>query len=721
MEQATGAAPTTLSPEPSPRTDRLELLQQMSGGTVGVVHQAKNPKLNRLVALRQVQVPEWLDDVDDLLKRILAEARSASALDHPNIARLYTGGYKKFTVFLTSEFVEGVNIKEFTRNLGVAEIMALGKQLCSALDSAHQKNVIHYGLNPANLKVTPDGTLKVLDFGLLRDKELYAPTPAKRLESEHYLSPEQLKNKPVTAASNLFAAAAILYELLTTRNPFAGKHLGEVDRNISDLDPVPASMAHNRVPEAISRVIMRALAKNPMARFQSCAEFGAALEEASSASPAKPAANAVVSPTGKIPVANPAPQSPAPKAPVAPQSQVARAPSAPPAKPAPVSTPISNNGPQPAVAAASNGVNGNGHAVKPVAPVRQANPVPSAVRTQTMPAVPSKMPVKMLAQWKLIGGIVAGLFVVSAVAISLNHRSKVSAPAVTEASAPATEKASNPTEVSILGTSTAAPAIDMRQAQESRSSRTRTSRLEPVTAASVTDGQLVISSEPSGATFSVEGRTTESWKTPQTVGSLAPAVYKVTVSKPGYSTETRSVEVTSGNRVALDVKLTPLKGMITVAGSPVGSRILIDGKDTGKFSPAEFSLDPATHTVTVRKDGYFDSTTEVKLVAGQSFSYSPSLRAEGRTDNIKVVGGGFKKLFGGGSSEGMGRLEIRTEPKGAQVIINGATMPKLTPFEIQLEPGNYEIILQKDGYQPVHKSLTTEANQKMKMEETLSK
>ncbi|HEY6350024.1 MAG TPA: PEGA domain-containing protein [Candidatus Angelobacter sp.] len=711
MEDTTGAATATVSPEAGLRTDRLELLQPFSGGTVGVVHKARNPKLNRVVALRQIQVPEWLDDVDDLLKRILAEARPASALDHPNIARLYTGGYKKFTVFLTSEFIEGVNVKEFARNLNVAEIAALGKQLCSALDCAHQKNVIHYALNPANIKVLPDGTLKILDFGLLREKQLYAPTPAKRLESEHYLSPEQLKNKPVTAAGNLFSAATILYELLTTRNPFAGKHLGEVDRNITDIDPAPASTAHTRVPEAVSKVIMRALAKNPMARFQSCAELGTALEEAMNASGgARTAAIPGAIATGKIPAPVAANANGKPAAPI----QPAKAPSIPPAKPIPVSAPAPMNGAQPAPAVATNGVNGNGHA--PTAPT-PAKPAPAAARTQTAPAVPSKMPVKMLAQWKLVGGIIAGLFVVSAVAISLNHRGKLPSPAVTS-SQPVAEQPSKPPDSPLVLPSVSA--IDVREAQ-GRSTRTRAVKEAIAAPTAVVDGELVISSEPSGATFSVEGRTTETWKTPQTLGSLAPAVYRVTVSKAGYSTETRSVQVTSGNRIALEVKLTPVKAWLTVAGTPVGARILIDGKDTGKFSPAEFTLDPASHNVTLHKDGYFDSSSDIKLAAGQTFSYSPSLKVEGRTDNIKVVGGGFKRLFGGGSSEGMGRIEIKTDPKGAQVIINGATLPKLTPFEIQLEPGNYEITLQKDGYKPVHKSIVAEADQKMKIEEPLSK
>src|SRR5215469_300392 len=148
MADATGATTTTLAPEAGSRTDRIELLQQLSGGTLGAVHKARNPKLNRTVALRQVQVPEWLDDADDLIKRFLAEARAASALDHRNIARLYTGGFKGFTVFLTSEFVDGLNIKEHAanRNLGMPELISLAKQLCAALDCAHQKNVIHQAL-----------------------------------------------------------------------------------------------------------------------------------------------------------------------------------------------------------------------------------------------------------------------------------------------------------------------------------------------------------------------------------------------------------------------------------------------------------------------------------------------------------------------------------------------------------------------------------------------
>ena len=708
MEDATGAATITPTSEAGPRTDRLELLQQLSGATIGTVHKARNPKLNRTVALRQLQVPEWLDDADDLIKRILAEARAASALDHPNITRLYTGGYKKFTVFLTSEFVEGTTIKEYvsSRNPGVTEIIGLAKQLCAALDFAHQKKVNHYALNPANVKVLADGTVKVMDFGLLRDKELYTPTPAKRLESEHYLSPEQLKNKPVSPATNLFSAATIIYELLTTRNPFAGKHLGEVDRNITDIEPNAASNAHNRVPEAVSKVVMRALAKNPLARFQSCAEFSTALEEALQAASSKMAASAGSTATA----ANPATKTgswaaqnvPLKPAMASPEKAVATNGSAQvtPQKSAPAPSPVNSNN--------------NGSKTTP-----STKPALTIVRSQPAPVVPNKMPVKMLTQWKLVGAAVAAVFVVSAVAISFNHRSKV--PVVTrEPARPAAAQSSQQPEV-VLPETTAQSAIDVREVQSrpTRQRNTRVANTAPV--ASVADGQLTVSSEPDGAVITVEGRTTDSWRTPQTIASLAPAVYRVTLSKSGYATETRNVQVVSGNRAALDVKLTPLKAWLNINVIPSGARILIDGKETGKFSPAEFTLDPATHNVTLKKEGYFDSSTDIKLTAGQTLSYSPSLTPAGRTDNIKVVGGGFKKLFGGGSSEGMSRMEVRTEPKGAQVTVNGTVLPKVTPFEIQLEPGNYQITLQKDGYQPIHKSITTQANQKLRIEEQLSK
>src|SRR5262249_8192969 len=171
MENSPAAAPPAAS---APRTDRLELVKELGHGSIGVVHKAKNAQLDRVMALRQFEVPEWLDDAADLLKKIVAEARAASALDHPNIAKLYPCGYKGFTVFITAEFVDGKSLKEVMaeRQPELPEVLAIAKQLCAALDYAFEKGVVHHFLTPSNIKLLPDGTVKVLDYGLLKDKNL---------------------------------------------------------------------------------------------------------------------------------------------------------------------------------------------------------------------------------------------------------------------------------------------------------------------------------------------------------------------------------------------------------------------------------------------------------------------------------------------------------------------------------------------------------------------
>lgn len=715
MEDTPGTA-TGVTPAggPAPKTDRLELLQQMNAGSLGTVHKARNPKLDRMVALRQLQVPEWLDDADAMIKRILAEARAANSLQHPNIARLYTGGHKGFTIFLTSEFVEGIGIREYAtgRNAGVAEIAVLAKQLCSALDYAQGRNVLHQALTPSNIKILSDGTLKVLDFGLLREKELYSPSPAKRLENEHYRSPEQIRNQPLSPADNIFSAATILYELFTTRNPFSGKHLGEVDRSITEIDPPPASQVHGRVSEALSRVLMKGLAKNPAARYQSCTEFASALDAALQTGSAKATASALSKPLAQ---SGPAPgsasngSSPSPR----PASSVAAAPAA----------------------AASHGSSGGGVPPATVISPRAAavpKPAPPVDGNENLPvAAPSKMSAKARMEWKLVGGMVVAIFVVAAMAISLAHRSKITPPVQVVSEEAQQHPAQQPEQQAVEAPTTAAdaPAADADASTtvintdnlESRITRPRKTKNGSTAAPVASEGQLEITSEPEGAGFALQGKTIETWKTPQVVGSLAPALYKVTVSKAGYSTETRNIQVTAGNRVSLNVKLTALKATVSIAGTPTGAGISIDGKDTGQFSPAQFTLDPAVHSITLRKDGFFENTGQVTLVAGQTLTYSPSLLAQGRTDNIKVMGGIKKKLFGAGSSEGATILEIKSDPKGAQILVNGAPLSKATPVEIQLEPGNYEVTLKKDGYQTLRKMVVIGATDKVTMDEHLSK
>jgi hypothetical protein len=126
------------------------------------------------------------------------------------------------------------------------------------------------------------------------------------------------------------------------------------------------------------------------------------------------------------------------------------------------------------------------------------------------------------------------------------------------------------------------------------------------------------------------------------------------------------------------------------------------------------------HNVSVRKAGYLDAGTEIKLAAGQALSYSPTLMVAGRTDNIRIVTGG--KLFnGGGAHNGMALIQIKSEPKGAQVVVNGTPLQKTTPVEIQVDAGSYDITLQKEGYKPLRESAIVGAEDRVKIERTLSR
>jgi hypothetical protein len=229
---------------------------------------------------------------------------------------------------------------------------------------------------------------------------------------------------------------------------------------------------------------------------------------------------------------------------------------------------------------------------------------------------------------------------------------------------------------------------------------------------------MLVSSVPPGATVEIEGASEQFGGTPQNIDRLAPGVYHVLLRKPGYAPEARRIQVFAGERVAVAVQLTPIQGFLTVTSTPPGASVWIAGQDTGKTTPAQFTLDPGEHIVVVRSPGYLDESRTLKLMAGATIDYSPTLRAAGRTDNIRTVGG-FSKMFGRGPARDMALIEIKTEPRGARVTINGKPLDKTTPVVIQVEAGSYDLVLERDGYQPLGKSVLVGAQDNIKIKETL--
>jgi len=236
----------------------------------------------------------------------------------------------------------------------------------------------------------------------------------------------------------------------------------------------------------------------------------------------------------------------------------------------------------------------------------------------------------------------------------------------------------------------------------------------------VVPGQMAIDSTPQGAQVQIDGKTDSSWVTPFTLSGLLAGQHTVMVSKVGYSTDTRNVDVVSGSKSFIVSHLSQLMATLAVGSSPAGAAIFVDGKDSGKITPAQVSVDKGQHEVLLRKSGFIDETTNAQFVLGQTFNFSPTLRALGNVDDIKTVGK-MKKLFGGKEAQGMGTVSIKTQPKGAQIAINQHMLEKSTPVDLMLDPGNYIVDISLTGYAPVHKVITVDKGGKAVIDETLQR
>lgn len=246
-----------------------------------------------------------------------------------------------------------------------------------------------------------------------------------------------------------------------------------------------------------------------------------------------------------------------------------------------------------------------------------------------------------------------------------------------------------------------------------------TSRKKAPAAPVVVPGQLAIDSTPQGAQVQVDGASDPSWVTPFALTNLEPGQHSITISKAGYTTDTRTVNVTSGNRTTASIHLAQLMATLVVKSDPAGASIYVDGRDMATKTPAQVSIDKGQHVVLVRLSGYLDETMTGQFALGQTYGFNPTMRPLGNVDDMKTVGGKMSRLFGGKVQSGQAMLTIHTQPKGAQISINQRMLDKNSPVDVALDPGNYEVEITLSGYAPVRKIVTANRSGKVVIDEVL--
>ncbi|HVE65970.1 MAG TPA: serine/threonine-protein kinase, partial [Thermoanaerobaculia bacterium] len=269
---------------PGTRLGPYEIVSPLGAGGMGEVYRARDTRLGREVAVK-VLLPEVSGD-DSRRRRFEQEARSASALNHPNIVTVYDVGSVDSTIYLAMELVEGRTLREMLADgaLPSRKMLDVAVQVADGLAKAHDAGLVHRDLKPENLIVSKDGFVKILDFGLAKLTELTssgggsalqtmagAPgtVPGTVMGTVGYMSPEQASGRDVDYRSDQFSLGSILYELATGQRAFQRNTGAETLTAIIREEPVPVGQANPRVPAPVRWIVERCLAKEPEERFAS--------------------------------------------------------------------------------------------------------------------------------------------------------------------------------------------------------------------------------------------------------------------------------------------------------------------------------------------------------------------------------------------------------------------------------------------------------------------
>ena len=662
---------------------RYEITGELGRGAMGVVYKAMDPTIGRVVALKTMRLDVHGLDAQEMVRRFQNEARASGVLNHPNIVTIYDAGERDGIFYIAMEFIEGTTLHELLaekRVLPTEEVLQLARQICRGLDYAHSNGIIHRDVKPANIMITANGTVKIMDFGIAKSGGQVTNT-GQVLGTPNYMAPEQVKGRPLDGRSDLFSLGVILYEMLTGEKPFVGQNVTTIIYKIVNENPITPRDLDVTVHPGLSAIVTKALAKAPDDRYQTGADLVRDLENYKLAGPARSGSTTAIGP-------------------------------------------VLAQQPEKTLVLPVRVVSGSTvRAAAAAAPAK--GPVP--VRRPTTAIISSKRSLLFVALATiLVLGSAMGGYAYHRTQVKMRQLAEQTkareAQQLAEQQQPIAIALPTPSDKDVIASDTTVKFFGKKGQANAQK------LLAPVKATSspnrvfIQQSELKLLSQPEGAKVEIDGWSEPNWVTPFSASHLAAGNHTIVFTKSGYLQQTRMVESLMGKTVDVNAELPPAVSTLVVTSNPQGASVWVDGKDSGMTTPAQLAVEKGSHRVTVKKAGFKDASTDESFAEGQTLSFSPVLLSvdpqseEGKNPSF------FRRMLGTDTvPEGKGLVHIRTNPEGATIVIDGKAAPKKTNARWPADPGVYSIVLQMSGYKTVHRNIRVQKGRTVNIDEILEK
>jgi serine/threonine protein kinase/flagellar biosynthesis GTPase FlhF len=276
--------PGSISQKIQPTLGRYEIIEQIGKGAMGIVYKGRDPKLQRLTAIKTIR---FIDDYDeDKVEKVKAyfyhEAEVVARLSHKNIVKIYDVGEDLDLSYLAMEYLEGESLETYCqedRLLPVSRIIDIIGQVCDALEYAHNHGIVHRDIKPGNIMVLKNGEVKVTDFGIARAAGSTKTRTGIIKGTPYYMSPEQAHGLALDGRADIFSLGVVFYHVLSGKLPFTGENLAAIMYQTANTDPTPPSAYNTDAGQPVIDILNRALAKDPRERFQTAAQMAEELKK----------------------------------------------------------------------------------------------------------------------------------------------------------------------------------------------------------------------------------------------------------------------------------------------------------------------------------------------------------------------------------------------------------------------------------------------------------